>query len=540
MDNQYHTAKEVAAINNRDEIVQFLDHIIAQQSALNTKFVQKMKEKALNEAEKRIKMFQKMQNKTIKMAEREERQREKNRKKSLCIVKSTATSSSSSTMEMDVDSTTTETTIIDDQPQHIYDQLTIGNGCERQYHSTISSNSSSSTMKFSDIVNSSIKSSTSKSGTARMKILAGVSRKVLVRKSNSNDTVKSNENDGNGCRTMVRSLVGIRRDDQIMYVPKYGSLSVTNLSLTGTNDMNGIDETSKPNVNDRLHLKDMFDVNDTSTSRTGTETKMNTFNKNIKTSIKSRLLRLNHKIGNHNGSHKHKSNHNNVTLYRTISEPDFMFAHDNIGKSAMVGNCINDVSIANDDCRHSESASIFERPGFGSVSFRGKFTPESLFFMPRYYQVDSLGNSDDDADSGHHEHSQNGSTYSERIKKYCTDKISNSMTPDRDSFASDSIGSAGSLVQPDCLDDQYETNAEQCLPESKSIPVLLFLYAHGLKEYYDLFEREKIDIDSLMLLNEQDFISLGIALGPRRKLINAIRQRRLLLDSDGHVFETRL
>ena len=138
MDNQYHTAKEVAAINNRDEIVQFLDHIIAQQSALNTKFVQKMKEKALNEAEKRIKMFQKMQNKTIKMAEREERQREKNRKKSLCIVKSTATSSSSSTMEMDVDSTTTETTIIDDQPQHIYDQLTIGNGCERQYHSTIS------------------------------------------------------------------------------------------------------------------------------------------------------------------------------------------------------------------------------------------------------------------------------------------------------------------------------------------------------------------------------------------------------------------
>src|SRR5699024_12052753 len=55
-------------------------------------------------------------------------------------------------------------------------------------------------------------------------------------------------------------------------------------------------------------------------------------------------------------------------------------------------------------------------------------------------------------------------------------------------FRSDSIGSAGSLVQQDCLDEPYhhnETGDLECRSVSKSIPVLLFLYAQGLKEYYE-------------------------------------------------------
>ena len=483
LDNQYHTAKEVAAVNNREDIVQFLDVVTAKQSALNTKVVQKLKEKALNEAEKRIKLFQKMQIKTSRLAEREEKRQEKNRKKSLCMLNPESVYSDLNFTEA-----------------HIYDlpACTI-NGTKslaNSYHSTISSNSS---MKFSDLVNSSVKSS--KTGTGRMKILSGVSRKVHIRKQNSTDTMKSADTVETGTR--ICPLVGIKRDDQIMYVPKYGSLSVTN--LTAVKDDEDSIESRKHSFNGRLHLKDVFNVNNSNR----TEPKTNTFNKNGKTSLKSKLLKFNNK----NGSHKCMSN---GSLYRTISEPDFLSIEPNT-----------------DSERHDmkptlmlESSSIFERPGFGSVSFRGKFTPESLFFMPRYYHPDSAGNSEDDADSGH-DHSQGGSNSSSIIPKYLSNK---NMCPDRESFASDSIGSAGSLVQPEYGE----------LSESKSIPVLLFLYAHGLKEYYELFEVEKIDIDALMLLTENDLISLGIPLGPRRKLINAIHQRQLLLDTNGHVFETKL
>ncbi|XP_017461197.1 PREDICTED: Usher syndrome type-1G protein homolog, partial [Rhagoletis zephyria] len=54
----------------------------------------------------------------------------------------------------------------------------------------------------------------------------------------------------------------------------------------------------------------------------------------------------------------------------------------------------------------------------------------------------------------------------------------------------------------------------------------------GLRQYYDVFEAEAIDIEALMLLTEADFVSLGIPLGPRRKLLNAIRQRRRLLGGE--------
>ena len=79
MDNEYHMAKEVAALNNRDKIVQLIDHVVAQQSALNSRTVIRLKEKARIDAEKRIKLFRKLQQKTIRQAEKDERKRvEKN------------------------------------------------------------------------------------------------------------------------------------------------------------------------------------------------------------------------------------------------------------------------------------------------------------------------------------------------------------------------------------------------------------------------------------------------------------------------------
>lgn len=483
----------MGAIHNKEDIVQFLDHIIAKQSALNTKVVQKLKEKALVDAEKRIKAFHKLQHKTAKLAEKEEKEREKHLKRNLCVLNPN------------------QDGIYSDTESHIYDTpVSIKN--RPLYNSTISSNSSSK--KFSDLVNSCVKNS--KTGSARIKILSGVSKKVLIKKQNSTDTMKSMDcNMNNTCRSF-QSLIGIRRDDQIVYVPKFNSLSVTNLAVN-MDDSNNCLGNSKCLSNSRLHLKDVFSYD----APNKPEQRANTFNKNIKATIKSRLLKF-----NKSSTSKNKSN-----LYRAVSEPDFLSIDQK-----------SEFDPKANITYPSETSSIFERPGFGSVSFRGNFTPELMFSMSRYYP-DSIGNSEDDGDSGH-DHSQGSSHNSSINKKYVTQKgLPDSESPDHDSFASDSIGSAGSLVQPDCLEDHYDDDDKEehdCSSQSKSIPVLLFLYAHGLKEYYDVFEGEKIDIDALMLLTEDDLVSLGIPLGPRRKLMNAIHQRRHLFESNGHAFETKL
>lgn len=71
-------------------------------------------------------------------------------------------------------------------------------------------------------------------------------------------------------------------------------------------------------------------------------------------------------------------------------------------------------------------------------------------------------------------------------------------------------------------------------------PVLLFLAAHGLTEYASLFEEEKIDLDAIILLSEDDLKALGLPLGPRRKLMSAIDKRRSALLEPGYLHDTIL
>lgn len=389
LDNDYHTAKDVAAINNREEVVKFLDNVIAKQSALNTKTVQKLKEKAILEAEKRIKAFQKLQKKAVKKAEKEEKQIEKERKKS----------------------------IANDNSQ---------NKNQTAIYSSISkeSRNNHASLKFSDIVNANLTGTTNK-----IKVLGGVSKKVLLRKqqsdSLSNDFKVRDIISDDGTKS-VKSLTGIRRDNEILYVHKYEN------SLQDENSNNY-----------RIHMKDVF----------GDQT--------------SKL--------------------NKGLLYRAVSEPDFSF------KDSSQIDIVNNVP----------ESSIFERPGFGSVSFRGHYTSDSLF-------------------------------YSQTKDHY------NSSTDESSTSQIDSIGSAGSLAQRNNSNPSWEIHENRNNKNSKIIPVILFLYANGLSEYVNMFKKEKIDLDALMLLNDDDLKSLGLPLGPRRKVLLAIQQRKTAFESPGDFKDTKL
>jgi hypothetical protein len=62
-----------------------------------------------------------------------------------------------------------------------------------------------------------------------------------------------------------------------------------------------------------------------------------------------------------------------------------------------------------------------------------------------------------------------------------------------------------------------------------------FLVSAGVSEYVDKFVEQRVDLDALFMLDDQDLISLGLPLGPRKKLLNAIEERTKKRGGAGHL-----
>lgn len=62
-------------------------------------------------------------------------------------------------------------------------------------------------------------------------------------------------------------------------------------------------------------------------------------------------------------------------------------------------------------------------------------------------------------------------------------------------------------------------------------PLQRFLVANNLTSIHPILESEQIDLEALMLLTETDIAALKLPLGPRRKLTNAIANRKKALNT---------
>ena len=71
-------------------------------------------------------------------------------------------------------------------------------------------------------------------------------------------------------------------------------------------------------------------------------------------------------------------------------------------------------------------------------------------------------------------------------------------------------------------------------------PLQLFLMSAGLSEFVSVFVSEQIDLPALMLLSEDDLKTLGLGMGPRKKLLKAINDRQAALENPGEVRDSRL
>uniref|UniRef100_A0A8C5R1J8 DDHD domain containing 2 n=1 Tax=Leptobrachium leishanense TaxID=445787 RepID=A0A8C5R1J8_9ANUR len=103
--------------------------------------------------------------------------------------------------------------------------------------------------------------------------------------------------------------------------------------------------------------------------------------------------------------------------------------------------------------------------------------------------------------------------------------------------------SLGSLILFDLLTNQHDTMAEnfvqkkaeaQCaVPLAQNLSSIL--KELNLSEFLKVFEKEKMDLDALVLCSEKDLADLGIPLGPRKKIFQYIVKGRIVQGTESTV-----
>ncbi|XP_072748861.1 pre-mRNA splicing regulator USH1G isoform X2 [Anoplolepis gracilipes] len=364
LDIDRHSARELAAINGCERILQFLDLAQADQELNNRKKSRLLREKAEKDAEKRLKEYMKKQ----KMAEL---RAEKEQKK---LIKNRVRSDSEAMNELN---------------------------SQRSGVLTFKGRMKPSPT-FSDIVGTTTK--------------------------RHGSTVEMNG------KKSIRSLTGVRRDSEVMYVGTY--------------------DTESQHIGRRGKISDVWG-----------------------------------------------------TLSKSQSTPDLL--GERIYDEEEEDREEENLNIAKDTAFLQEPASIFNRPGFGSVAFRRAIT-STLDNLP-VTQMDVQVQNNNLPGNG----STNGSINS------------NKFSPNGHNEEI-SIGSAGSLARrqsswdEDILSESEETDEEWT-------PLQRFLVANNLTSIQFILESEQIDLEALMLLTETDIAALKLPLGPRRKLTNAIANRKKVL-----------
>ncbi|XP_046636805.1 Usher syndrome type-1G protein homolog [Daphnia pulicaria] len=417
-DIDYHTAKELAAMNDRQEILRYLDEQDARQQRHDAKKVKAQTEKATKETDKLVKEFAQVQEKARKLAEKEKKRLEKERE------------------EMERSGMNEAHSI---EPGTLIPRPSMAAIDLRRDSRLIYS------PKYSDIVNPKEEKDKIKLPVSAVYKKVQQQRRKMMSSSSSNQSSVSksataNNNNGEQVTTepgdfkigavedgkrSVRSISGLRRDSEIMYMPKY-------------DDSNG----------KRTGLDSVF-PNPDSNSRSK--------------SISSGSSNL-HPAG-----------------YPKTSDSGF----------------------SDDLAFQPHRSSIFELPGFGRLAFRNSITAlggNSMNLGVAAVPPNKEGESTvDDATRLNHNRRQ-------REDKWDQDDLESS--------------------------DDEEENGQT--------PMYFFLAAFGLEEFIEPLVREKFDLDSLMLVSEEDLISMKIPLGHRRKLMKAINDRKAAIENPDEMEDSHL
>ena len=174
----------------------------------------------------------------------------------------------------------------------------------------------------------------------------------------------------------------------------------------------------------------------------------------------------------------------------------------------------------NIDDEHTPS--LFNRPQFGDIAFMSRFNPIESFKSdpkPAFDDIDSV--------------LHNGELAEDEDESLVGQRLSGL------SIGSGSSSTGDRSQELPWKEDDVETldDDEQ---ETEYTKIMMFLESCGLTRYTHLFTNSEVDMDALMELTQDDFTEIGLPIGPRRKLVNAIERRKQVLNQKSVITDTHL
>ena len=109
-------------------------------------------------------------------------------------------------------------------------------------------------------------------------------------------------------------------------------------------------------------------------------------------------------------------------------------------------------------------------------------------------------------------------------------------------FHSKASSSVSDMDLPDPARGKHLPQLElvQSHTASNESSLATFLSSLDLDDCLPQFKKEKLDLEALALCNESDLVSIGLPLGPRKKILSAIDRRKQLFSNAGKMTDTEL
>jgi len=218
-DIDHHTAKDLAAMNNHDDILRLLDDQATREAGKNPKKVRTLQEKATKEADKRVKEFHAVQEKARKLADKEQKRLDKERQRMENSGYNTAapTTTAIPRASMAALNLRKDSRIIYGQSPKFSDLVNQKQSVNRAKVpiSAVYAKVQKHRSKFSKQGDNTTTTTTTPATTPAT---PSAGRGSTVANNDNGDFKVGSMADG---KRSVRSISGLRRDSEIMYVPKF-------------------------------------------------------------------------------------------------------------------------------------------------------------------------------------------------------------------------------------------------------------------------------------------------------------------------------
>ena len=104
---------------------------------------------------------------------------------------------------------------------------------------------------------------------------------------------------------------------------------------------------------------------------------------------------------------------------------------------------------------------------------------------------------------------------------------------------SSSFNDIGSLKSIDFEDDIY-SQSDMATENTASKTLVTFMASLNLEQFTTLLIRESIDLSTLALCTDGDLKDIGLPLGPRRKILDAVKKRNVVINHPGPMTDSKI